>query len=221
MPNWCSNNLYIKGDEAEIKRFVDEVTLPKNPEVPFTEYSIIHKLYPCPTELAETVKGFYANNEDGTKSEKQIAMELQQEKNLVKYGYETWWDWCVEKWGTKWGDHDTDVLYADSNFLEIYFQSAWSPPTEAFKYISTLFPTLTFVLGYQEQGCGFVGACAYRNGNSFESYSEDITIPETTQDEDSPDYWDIVTEAYNDEQHKCHTEVLEWLQDLDANTPAQ
>lgn len=218
MPNWCSNDLYIKGDEAEIKRFMNEITLPKNEEVPFNRYSILDKLHPCPIELAETTKGWFANNEDGTKSDKQIALENQHEKNLVKYGYATWYDWCLENWGTKWSDSETDVLYADSNFIEIYFQSAWSPPIEAFKYISTLFPTLTFVLGYQEQGFGFVGACAYHNGNSFESYSEEISIPEVSEDTD--EYWEIVNDAYNDEQHKCHEEVLAWVQDLDAKTSA-
>lgn len=214
MPNDCNNTLVIKGDAKEIKRFVEAVTVPagEGDTHAFKRYAILQRLYPCPQELSETKSGWFANNEDGTKCDEQIALEAQQEQNISKYGHKDWYDWCTSCWGTKWGDYETDLDYEEgSNYVTAYFQSAWSPPTEAFVVIAQMFPTLTFILSYQETGCGFVGAVGYLNDFHYESFSEDISIPEIGDGEDSFEYWDIVDDAYNSAQEDCVLEVKEIL----------
>lgn len=42
-------------------------------------------------------------------------------------GYESWYDWCIDSWGTKWDACDIyDDMFDDDGFLE--FNTAWSMP---------------------------------------------------------------------------------------------
>jgi len=47
-----------------------------------------------------------------------------------KYGAATWWDWCCENWGTKWGTYRTKTTECDGDNtpMLIQFQCAWNPP---------------------------------------------------------------------------------------------
>lgn len=45
--------------------------------------------------------------------------------NIIKYGYDTWYDWRCAKWGTKWNAYDTCI---NINKNEIFFNTAWSCP---------------------------------------------------------------------------------------------
>ena len=45
--------------------------------------------------------------------------------NILKYGYDTWYDWSCNNWGTKWNAYDT---YIDKNANVIEFNTAWSCP---------------------------------------------------------------------------------------------
>ena len=44
---------------------------------------------------------------------------------IVKTGYDNWYDWSNANWGTKWGIYDIKII---SNGVE--FSSAWCPPNE-------------------------------------------------------------------------------------------
>lgn len=43
--------------------------------------------------------------------------------NVLEYGYDTWYDWSCDKWGTKWNACD---VYTSNDVLE--FSTAWSCP---------------------------------------------------------------------------------------------
>jgi hypothetical protein len=75
-----------------------------------------------------------------------------------------WYDWCVKNWGTKWdvdGAIDTDT----ENELVYMFDSAWSPPINAFIKISKDFPDLSFTLEYEEPGMCFEGTAEFQDGD--------------------------------------------------------
>jgi len=44
---------------------------------------------------------------------------------------QSWYDWAIENWGTKWGTYDVEAfsLGGDGSPVLIKFQSAWSPPS--------------------------------------------------------------------------------------------
>jgi hypothetical protein len=93
--------------------------------------------------------------------------------NLQKYGHADWYDWACEKWGTKWGDYETEkelVIQKPGRLPQVtlHFRSAWSPPIPALLHISTKWPTLTFDLAYFESGMGFKGTARIRGGHEHE-----------------------------------------------------
>jgi hypothetical protein len=75
----------------------------------------------------------------------------------------TWYEWGLTHWGTKWED-DNRLKTSESNRLLFVGQTAWAPPIDGYITVSTMFPTLTFTLGYMEESDAFFGAMTFRNG---------------------------------------------------------
>ena len=65
-----------------------------------------------------------------------------------------WYNWCVENWGTKWDVTCEDVMVREDT-LSTTFNSAWSPPIEAYNKLQEL----GFVIDayYSESGMSFAG----------------------------------------------------------------
>jgi hypothetical protein len=162
MPNWVSTTLSVKGSKEEVQRFLDGIT----------ENQILKSYVPCPSELTDTVSGFYAEEE------KMAELRKKQEENLAKYGYTDWYEWSYQEWGTKWGDCDTHFeplteLADGSVEVQGYFQTAWGPADTGFRKVSALFPTLTFLFDYDEEAGFFAGLHAMKDGEIvFESMFE-------------------------------------------------
>jgi len=70
-------------------------------------------------------------------------------KNIIEYGCDNWYDWCVENWGTKWNASDT--YYIDENNIE--FETAWSMPYEILKAISEIWDTKV-ICAYADEDIG-------------------------------------------------------------------
>jgi hypothetical protein len=102
---------------------------------------MLNKFYSMPSEL------------ENTKSPCEANQELRD-----KYGFDNWYDWRINKWGTKW---DVDIEFreedSDNECLFISFDSAWSPPCNWLLKVSQDFPNLKFELEYEEGGCCFKG----------------------------------------------------------------
>lgn len=74
------------------------------------------------------------------------------------------YEWCCDKWGTKWGTYD-GALGTDTPRQRTYhFSSAWSPAIPVFDAVAALWPALTFKVRYFEQGMGYAGEIRYKNG---------------------------------------------------------
>ena len=146
MPNWCDNSLTLTHDDpAMIKRAIRA----------FENSSFLNEFIPCPKELSETVSGSYGDKEE------QALLLAKQEGNIKNYGYATWYDFAIGEWGTKWDVGCGDINKIDKNNVKFYFQSAWSPPTEAYRKLEDLgFSINAF---YYEPGVMFAGQ--YYDGN--------------------------------------------------------
>jgi hypothetical protein len=124
-----------------------------------------------------------------------------------------------EYWGSKWGDCDTDANELDEIGFVLWFSSAWAPPVEGFRKVSGLFPSLLFVLEFEESGMDFCGAAVCRAGE-FElvefSISEDTAGVDWSIDFDLQD-WDAVSDAVNELKARAAVEALALL---DENSDA-
>ena len=125
MPNWCDNLVEIRHtDPAMIKRAHDALE----------RGEFLNEFHPVPPDL-KIVAGRVGDDE----SAEQQALVLQENANRAKYGYTNWYDWCVNKWGTKWdvGGDGSATLNEDGS-LTASFNSAWAPPIEAYRVLEDL-----------------------------------------------------------------------------------
>ena len=148
MPNWCNNTVELyHEDPAMIERA----------RRAFNDGALINEFIPVPEEL-QIVAGRVGDDNDP----KQIELEAAEQRNREKYGYTTWYDFCVNEWGTKW-DIGADGCPADDipGGLMLTFDSAWSPPIGAYEKLEEMGFSIRAM--YYEPGMAFAGI--WENGD--------------------------------------------------------
>lgn len=148
MPNWCSNTLTISHkDKTMMKRVVRG----------YNRNGLLREFIPIPKELTDTVSGTVGSKE----SYEQRLLEEKQKLNREFFGYTDWYSFCVAEWGTKWdighGDGYGKLTLKDikNNTVRIGFDSAWSPPIEAYQKLCDMGFSINAM--YYEGGMGFCG----------------------------------------------------------------
>jgi hypothetical protein len=140
MPNWCNNTLELAHkDPAMIVRARDA----------FNRQELLSEFIPVPEPL-HIVAGCVSDETEQAKLEADTA------RNTEEYGYGNWYDYCVNEWGTKWdvGAEGYEVEIEDGR-LTLSFDSAWSPPLEAYAKLEELgFEVRAY---YYESGMCFAG----------------------------------------------------------------
>jgi hypothetical protein len=156
MPNWCDNTLEIThADPAMIERA----------KTAFQEHRLLNEFVPVPQELKDTTSGYM-----GKETYAQELLEATEQLNLKWFKHKNWYDFCIGEWGTKWdvGGDEGVIAKTDTNYLCLSFQSAWSPPTNAYYKLRELgFEVRAY---YFEPGMGF---CGYWEDGFDDEYSLD------------------------------------------------
>jgi hypothetical protein len=115
----------------------------------FNGEGLFGELLPCPKELTDTVSGFMGED-------KRAEHEAQQAANLEKYGYNDWYSFCVNEWGTKWDvGADGNPAQDIPGGLMLGFDSAWSPPIAAYEKLCAMGFRIRAM--YYEGGMAFAG----------------------------------------------------------------
>jgi hypothetical protein len=144
MPNWCNNTLELSHeDPAMIERA----------KKAFADGRLLDEFIPVPKSL-HIVAGRVGDDNDP----KQIELEAQEKANIEAHGYATWYDYCVNEWGTKWdvGGNDYNEPQQDSpTKITMSFDSAWAPPCAAMDKLMDL--GFSVRLYYYEPGMCFAG----------------------------------------------------------------
>jgi hypothetical protein len=146
MPNWCYNRITLRHeDPAMIERAANSKGL-------------LMEFLPTPQALIDTVAGSFGDED------KQNALLEQQARNVEEYGHPDWYSWNLANWGTKW-DVELEVLERpDANTLVAAFDSAWSPPIEAYQKLEEL--GFEVDAEYYEPGMAFCGTYTTGLGES-------------------------------------------------------
>jgi hypothetical protein len=124
------------------------------------------------------------------------------------------WDynWSVENWGTKWDITVHDWERENDNSIVMHFDTAWSPPTTLYEFLSEEGWSINAM--YHEPGMGFAGK--FEDGDD-EYYEFNWTDRQSI--EDLPDYILDFTnvledlERYEEEQYEesiAHLERTDW-----------
>lgn len=182
MPNWCENDLTIRGPYQELQRFrifaktkngildADKfIHYPKK----YAELDLKAKLYDARrNKLIDKLKkeGVTENNA----REKAYKKYLYMKDGFNSGGYE----WCIENWGTKWGICDAELidnikLKNGKGELFYQFSTAWSPPTPLIQKMGEMFNGLVFALRYFERGDGFKGILKIEKGKVIADETSD------------------------------------------------
>ena len=159
MPNWTSNRLRIQTDsdsQTELKKISElkEIFESDNP---------FKKIIPEPNWLE-------VKNDDGELPiEKPLkntfgeVVSVTREFPISGKNDDRWYSWCNEKWGTKWDACHVQITRDDEDYLEICFDTAWSPATPVIEKIRELYQdndSWTYVNCLYElegyEGCGYV-----------------------------------------------------------------
>jgi hypothetical protein len=92
-------------------------------------------------------------------------------------GFDNWYDWRVQNWGTKWDvDMEGLELSDDGTTITGWFDSAWSPPIHAYEYFLTDNEDCSINSYYYEGGMDFAG--------QWEDFADaEVTPSEFTADE--------------------------------------
>lgn len=98
--------------------------------------------------------------------EEAIKLAFAYKENKETHGHTTWYEWCCDKWGTKWNAYDTPD--ARDTFDTVHFSTAWSCPHPVIEALSRKFPTLTFEIEWADEDTGNnAGWFRYKNGNAI------------------------------------------------------
>ena len=201
MPNHCTNHLTVSGDAKEIKRFHEAITAGERQD--HEQFRILDNLFPTPQELHETVKGFSANGGQNPENAEK------QKVNMEKFGVPDWYEWNCKNYGSKWSDYDGVFGQVSDNEINMVFVSAWSPIGEGIRNVSEQFPTLDFILAYDEGGMAFCGGYAVRNGEiiaDLEGEYPSMTI-EQSENEEYDEFFEQVSTVVQMIENQCK-EVL-------------
>ena len=149
MPNWCNNTLSIQGPTKTLKPLWEETK----------KEGLLQAMKPMPKELEDTTSPSSSANKPQPMIE----------------GFDNWYDWRVQNWGTKWDVDHEGLEYTDNGdgtaSIVGWFDSAWGPPTEAFNTFCDDNDNCSLESFYEEGGMDFAGH--YCDG--YDDYLEGIS----------------------------------------------
>jgi Ferredoxin-like domain in Api92-like protein len=186
MPNHCTNYLTVTGDDKEIMRFHDAIIKGEIQE--HEQFRILDNLFPTPENLKNTPSGSFASDEQKTVDEKN-------KSNIAKFGYKDWYDWNCANYGSKWSDFDGVINTYEAGLLDVVFVSAWSPIIQGMVHVSKEFPTLNFILTYEEGGMAFLGGAGIKNGEIVGEIEGEYPSMSGEDDEDYDAHYEKVSEV--------------------------
>ena len=122
-------------------------------------------------------------------------------ENILKYGYPTWYEWCIAKWGTKWNACETKIIDDDT----ITFETAWSNPEPILYELAKRYPNSIIKHEWADEDVGAnSGEREWNNGCWYECCDMD----ENSAYERYIEIWGVGKCFYRDEdgllkRHSC------------------
>lgn len=170
MPNWCYNNLHIRGNKELLDEFKAKTIIRNEDGDKFT----FNILKPLPKALEGDFSPLRKLEGETEEEYKERLAE-----NVRLYGAEDWYYWHINNWGTKWDASSTIIENETDSYLQICFNTAWSPPMEWFETIIPMFAELEFECYITEESEAYAVYLYAQNGEieltegHYTHYNED------------------------------------------------
>lgn len=88
-------------------------------------------------------------------------------ENIKKYGYKSWYEWCIRHWGCKWNACESTIKRNNNTTIIVTFQTAWSTCMPIFEALSKIFPNISIDVKYADEDLGSnTGEIKLKAGNS-------------------------------------------------------
>ena len=184
MPNYIKNKLFISGENSqEVKnqikaeeRIIDFNKIIKMPDDLYIEIhsgieTTVKKLLNFPLNKVPIIAALEKMNRKEAKdlqnlSEEEQKLAIKAIENYRKYGHIYWYDWAIDRWGTKWNAFETKD---ESDFIS--FETAWSTPFKVIIALSLKYPKNDFKIEYADEDIGSnCGSYSLRNGQIVTEY---------------------------------------------------
>lgn len=171
MPNWCSNSCRMTApmDHPLMVKIIAEL---KQGDAAQWFQAVV----PVPQELLDAAAKHGPMNEE----EKEVQ---------AKFGYRSWYDFCVSEWKTKW-DAKVYRHETEGDSVLVWFDTAWSPPDGIYEAMHKA--GIQVEAAYCEQGMGYMGW--WKDGKECVS---DMPV-ENEFNEDSMDFYHEIDKFFED-----------------------
>lgn len=169
MPNHVVNILTIEGSEELVAKIKSEISSIYEEDGKRHHLHIdFHKAAPLPEELKGTTSpAQIISQEEYDKQEARIAAgDLEEHEKrfgvsrgitkemsvqfIKKYGFDNWYDWQRNAWGTKWNAYEQD--HRENG--DIKFETAWATPARLIQTLSEKYPKATFKVSFADEDFG-------------------------------------------------------------------
>ena len=158
MPNWVRNRIIFK-TEKDLKIFLETVQKKSADEVIEKSQFDFNWIVSEPID-ENTCRQFYG--------EKYIANDKSHISKIENREWFQWYEWRLDFWGTKW--NACEVTYEGNC---IWFDTAWSEPTEVYKTLVENFPQFDVEIFFaEEQGGYYCGEVNNKKRIVYPSYSD-------------------------------------------------
>ena len=131
-----------------------------------------------PEEIAAIVAAI--ENQDDKGLLHYLCPEPEHVENDTSVVMPNWYSWRVENWGTKWEVHAEITSHSvEGGWINLYFDSAWSPPVDALDYWASQGTHRQFNIRYIEWGMAFCGEADNSFGDT--TYNIPMTAAEVQE----------------------------------------
>ena len=200
MPNWCNNFVEVGHEDPEKIKSLAEA---------FKRGEFCDAVIPVP----EVLKNPETTTNYGDPVKQAEADRIRAEA-VAATGYQSWYDFCTNRWGTKWdvgNDDGTVDVHPDGKLMTASFDSAWAPPIGVYEeLVEQGYEVRAY---YYEPGMCFAGV--YDNGCD-DCYSDwgDSQGAKDTLPEDLDEFFAISeSQAEYEEEERMDEELYRFVKD--------
>jgi hypothetical protein len=145
-----------------------------------------------PDKTMEELQSIVDNPDADKYARETASTQIKMIKNREELGYDSWYDWCCDQWGTKWNikDYSSDWENITPEKAQLRYLSAWSPPNGALLKGSNLFPELKITNVAMDYAMDWICESTFENG---------VMNDECFRLSSSPD---LVSELFGDEPYE-------------------
>ena len=179
MSDWVMNTARFSGDKEAIELLASTVT--EGGRFNFDMINAIPEELRKISHLATVVSqeeydSFSEEEKQGNRSFRRYITEKENAELVQKYGTNSWYNWSVKNWGTRWSGSNAGILSQREGEIIISFDTAWNEP-------SGIYETLE-----NEFGLDILAGVIYKDENEFDlvrgDYKEFEKIFEVAEEKD-------------------------------------